>query len=162
MYVLPQPGAVLGTGRTWVGPYLMTERSLLTWPAQSLLLQTDLPLYAASLSPSGDLLVALTPTEALFIYPRAPLRWKHQWPFPVTQVKAVGGRWIAWQGETAFRKRRAPLPRYPPRSHPLPREVDMGHPSRPSMGGRYPLGRSRPLCKHRRSARLSPRMGSRT
>lgn len=102
VYVLPQPGAVLGTGRTWVGPYLMTERSLLTWPARSLLLQTDLPLYAASLSPSGDLLVALTPTEALFIYPRAPLRWKHQWPFPVTQVKAVGGRWIAWQGETAF------------------------------------------------------------
>lgn len=102
IYCLTSPGPASGTGRTWVGPYLMTERGLLIWPTRTALLQAETPLYSASIGPTGELTVALTPTEALLVYPQAPLRWKTQWPLPATQAKAIGREWVAWQGEVAF------------------------------------------------------------
>lgn len=63
VYALPQSNAVLSTGRTWVGTYLLTERNLLTWPDRKPLLRGDFPLYSASTDPAGELLVASQPQK---------------------------------------------------------------------------------------------------
>ncbi|MCS7297340.1 MAG: HAMP domain-containing sensor histidine kinase [Bacteroidia bacterium] len=90
------------SGRTWVGPYLLSERKLFSPPRLEPLWESRSPIYsAASIS---SLVVLVTATECVFLYPELRLKWKLLWGRPMSQAYVREKEWVVWQGEVALMK----------------------------------------------------------
>ncbi len=95
----PSPFILKGV-RSWVGPFILTERAIWVPGSSVPFWEAREPIYHAAYD--AGLLAILTPTELVLVYAEAPIFWVMRWPVPMTQASIVAGRWIAWQGETAF------------------------------------------------------------
>ncbi|MCX7979432.1 MAG: HAMP domain-containing histidine kinase [Bacteroidia bacterium] len=102
VWAFPQGRRVRMGARAWVGPYLLTETSVIEWPSQKPVWQGSEPVYAAAWEASLSLLCVLTPSECVALYVQAPIHWVRRWPVPVTQGRIEAGQWVFWQGETAI------------------------------------------------------------
>lgn len=86
--------------RAWISPFVLTERAIWTPGSSAPFWEGRDPIYHAAYD--GGLLAVLTPTELVLIYAEAPIFWVMRWSAPITQASVAAGRWIVWQGETAF------------------------------------------------------------